>query len=133
MSSKKANVDIAQKLNITARKGDTFRLSVTFTDSSGAPIGVSDYTYRMQVRSSATDDSASGAIIEISGDSVSDGFDTSGGGGKVVINIPSSKMSEIDGGKYVYDLEATNTTDTSLVQTWLRGGFSVNEDVTVNA
>lgn len=132
MATNKANLDIAQKLNITARKGDTFRLSVTFKDNSGNAVGVSDYTYRMQVRSSATDDTASGAIIEISGDSLSDGFDTSGGGGKVVINIPASKMSEVDGGKYVYDLEATNTADTSLVQTWLRGVFSVNEDVTVN-
>ena len=88
----------------------------------------------MQVRSSATDDTASGAIIEISGDSLSDGFDTSGGGGgKVVINISAATMAGIDGGKYVYDLEATNIADTSLVQTWLRGVFSVNEDVTVNA
>lgn len=132
MSTAKANLDIAQKLNITARKGDTFRLSVTFKDSFGTAIGTDGYTYRMQVRDSATDDSGSG-LLEISGESISDGFDTSGGSGKVVINIPASKMASIDGGKYVYDLEARNTTDTSLIQTWLKGSFVVNEDVTVNA
>lgn len=128
MATKKAVTDIAQKLNITARKGDTFRLSVTFTDSSGTAIGTTDYTYRMQIRSSAFDDSAGGAIINI-GDS---SFDTSGSGGTVVITIGSTVMAGIDGGRYVYDLEATNKTDTSLVQTWLKGNFVVNEDVTVN-
>lgn len=128
MATKKAVTDIAQKLNITARKGDTFRLSVTFTDSSNNAIGTTDYTYRMQIRSSAFDDSAGGAIINI-GDS---SFDTSGTGGTVVITIGSAVMAGIDGGRYVYDLEATNITDTSLVQTWLKGNFVVNEDVTVN-
>lgn len=131
MANAKANLDIAQKLNITARKGDTFRLSVTFKDSSGASIGTSAYTYRLQVRDAATDDAGSG-ILEISGESVTDGFDTSGGSGKVVIHIPSSKMATIDGGKYVYDLEATNKVDSTLIQTWLKGSFVVNEDVTVN-
>jgi len=128
MATKKAVTDIAQKLNITARKGDTFRLSVTFTDSGGDAIGTTDYTYRMQIRSSAFDDSAGGATIDIGNSS----FDTSGTGGTVVITIGSTVMAGIDGGRYVYDLEATNITDTSLVQTWLKGNFVVNEDVTVN-
>ena len=131
MATAKANLDVAQKLNITARKGDTFRLSVTFKDnqSDPQPIGVSDYTYRLQVRDSVFDDSPSGALIDISGDS---SFDTSGGGGTVVIEIPASTMAQINGGKYIYDLEATNKTDSTLIQTWLKGSFVVNEDATVN-
>ena len=135
MATKKAVTDVAQKLNITARKGDTFRLSVTFKDSGGTAIGITDnYTFKMQVRSSAFDDTASGALIEISttqASAISDGFDTSGGSGNVVINMSSNTMNAIDGGRYVYDLQATNTNDQS-VQTWLKGNFVVNEDVTVN-
>ena len=135
MATKKAVTDVAQKLNITARKGDTFRLSVTFKDSSGNAIGITDnYVFKMQVRSSAFDDTVSGALIEISttqNSAISDGFDTSGGSGNVVINMSSNTMDAIDGGRYVYDLQATNTNDQS-VQTWLKGNFVVNEDVTVN-
>ena len=133
MATNKANLDVAQKLNITARKGDTFRLKVTFNDSSGTPITVNSYTYKLQVRNSASDDSASGAIIDISGDGSvnSNGFEI-GSSGDVTIHISAATMNEIDGGRYVYDLEATHQTDNSLVQTWLKGNFVVNEDVTVN-
>ena len=135
MATKKAVTDVAQKLNITARKGDTFRLSVTFKDSGGTAIGITgNYNFKMQVRSSAFDDTASGALIEISttqNSTIADGFDTSGGSGNVIINISSGTMNAIDGGRYVYDLQATNVADNS-VQTWLKGNFVVNEDVTVN-
>lgn len=133
MASAKANLDVAQKLNITARKGDTFRLKVTFKDSNGSVISVSNYTYRLQVRDAASDDTASGAIIDISGDGSvnTNGFEI-GSSGDVTIHMSSSTMNAINGGKYVYDLEATHKTDNSLVQTWLKGSFVVNEDVTVN-
>jgi len=135
MATKKAITDVAQKLNITARKGDTFRLSVTFKNAQGGTISIpGNYTFKMQVRNSAFDDTDAGALIEISdtqANPVANGFDTSGASGNVVINIDSTAMNNIDGGRYVYDLQATNTADNS-VQTWLKGNFVVNEDVTVN-
>lgn len=135
MATKKAITDVAQKLNITARKGDTFRLSVTFKNALGGEISIpGNYNFKMQVRNSAFDDTAGGALIEISetqNAAVANGFDTTGGAGNVVINIDSTNMNNIDGGRYVYDLQATNTADNS-VQTWLKGNFVVNEDVTVN-
>ncbi len=135
MATNKANLDVAQKLNITARKGDTFRLKVSFRDSNNTAITVNNYTYRLQVRNSASDDSASGAIIDISGNGSvnTNGFEIGISNGDVTIHISAATMNEIDGGRYVYDLEATHTSDNSLVQTWLKGNFVVNEDVTVNA
>lgn len=133
MATKKAVTDVAQKLNITARKGDTFRLAVTFKDSLGGSIAVGNYTYRMQVRGSAEDDSPNSAFLDISNtqpNAVTEGFDTSGSP-MLVINISAATMAGIDGGRYVYDLEATSTTG-GLIQTWLKGNFVVNEDVTVN-
>jgi hypothetical protein len=135
MATKKAITDVAQKLNITARKGDTFRLSVTFKNAQGGEISIpGNYTFKMQVRNSAFDDTDAGALIEITetqANAVANGFDTTGAAGNVVINIDSTNMNNIDGGRYVYDLQATNTADNS-VQTWLKGNFVVNEDVTVN-
>jgi len=133
MATKKAILDIAQKLNITARKGDTLRLQVTFTDSEGTDINVGDYTYRLQVRPSAFDNAEPGAILDISGDATlgGSGFEI-GSSGNVTIHILSSTMAGINGGSYVYDLEAKNVTDPTLIQTWLKGSFVVNEDVTVN-
>ena len=129
MSTAKANLDVAQKLNITARKGDTFRLSVTFKDSANNFIGTTNYSYRIQVRPSAEDNVSDGALLDIGNTN----FDTSGTAGTVVINISANDMASIEGGKYVYDLEATSTLDTTLIQTWLKGSFIVNEDVTVNS
>ena len=135
MATKKAVTDVAQKLNITARKGDTFRLSVTFKNAQGGEISIpGNYTFKMQVRNSAFDDTDAGALIEITetqANAVANGFDTTGAAGNVVINIDSTNMNNIDGGRYVYDLQATNIADNS-VQTWLKGNFVVNEDVTVN-
>lgn len=134
MATKKAILDIAQKLNITARKGDTLRLQVTFTDSGGTPINVDEYTYRLQVRPSAFDNAQPGALLDISGDATlgGTGFQI-GDAGQVTIHILSGTMAGINGGSYVYDLEAKNIEDTTLIQTWLKGSFVVNEDVTVNA
>ena len=117
MATNKANLDVAQKLNITARKGDTFRLKVSFKDSSNTAITVNNYSYRLQVRNSASDDSASGAIIDISGDGSvnSNGFEIGSGNGDVTIHISAATMNEIDGGRYVYDLEAKHNTDNSLI------------------
>ena len=132
MATKKANLDIAQKLNITARRGDTFKLSVTFKDSGNNGIPVENYTYKLEVRSSASDDTADGAIISVvttaSDPTLTDGFDVSSTPA-LVINIPSSKMKDIVGGRYVYDLQADIGTS---IQTWLKGNFVVNDDVTVN-
>ena len=111
MATKKAITDVAQKLNITARKGDTFRLAVTFNDSSNNAITVGAYTYRMQVRNSPEDDSAGGAIIDIAttqDSPIVEGFDTSGSP-TLVINIAASTMAGIDGGRYVYDDVTVNS------------------------
>ena len=57
------NLDVAQKLDITCRKGDTFRLLLTFKDSTGTVINVGDldsstpvYSFSFEVRDFATDD-----------------------------------------------------------------------------
>ena len=67
--AKKVNLDVAQTLNITCRRGDTFQLNMTLKDSSGTALvldgsGGSNgaYKFAMQVRRSAFQDGAAGLI-----------------------------------------------------------------------
>lgn len=120
------NLDIASRLDITCRKGDTFTLELTFKDEDNEVIDLSvGYDWVMQVRESDTSAAAS-----LSGDSDDDsdndfGF-VSDANGVLTITSPASIMSTIDGGIYVYDLQSVQG---STIVTWMYGVFQVNEDV----
>ena len=113
------NLDIAQRLDITCRKGDTFTLTLNITDSAGTAITLTPYTFQMEVR-----DSASDAIIIPTTDFTftKDADSTTG-----KLNITASAANVDTAGSYIYDLETTLNTD---VQTWLYGVFTINDDVT---
>lgn len=146
------NLDISQQLDITCRRGDSFVLNLTFTDSNGDPIdlGITDtdagtfanYSFSMDVRESDTDDGAQ-AILSTDSTSVAQGLtrplavETVGTGdaGKVQITVSAGVMSEIVGGSYVYDFQAEqldNSGAITKIETWLFGAFTVNEDVTID-
>jgi hypothetical protein len=55
------NLDTAQRVDITCRKGDSFRLELTFNDDANAVLDLTGYVWKLDVRE--TDTSAS-AIIE---------------------------------------------------------------------
>ena len=63
--AKKVNLDIAQTLNITCRRGDTFSLIITLKDSSGTGLTLtaSKYQFVMQIRNSAFNDGPEGLIL----------------------------------------------------------------------
>lgn len=113
------NLDIAQRLDITCRKGDTFTLTLNITDSAGTAIALTPYSFQMEVRDSATD-----AIIIPTADFTftKDADSTTG-----KLNITSAAANIDTAGSYIYDLETTLSTD---VQTWLFGVFTINDDVT---
>tara|TARA_R100001510_G_C7654576_1_gene213269 strand:- start:468 stop:962 length:495 start_codon:yes stop_codon:yes gene_type:complete len=48
----KVNLDIADRLDITCRQGDTFELTITLKDNSGTglPLVTDEYSFLMQVR-----------------------------------------------------------------------------------
>lgn len=120
------NLDIANRVDITTRRGDTFNLELTFNDENGDPIDLSSgYEWMMQVRES---DTSTGALLD--GDSNDDlaadfGF-TGTNAGKLTITASAAVMSAIEGGIYVYDLQSSQG---ATVTTWMYGIFKVNEDV----
>jgi hypothetical protein len=114
------NLDTAQRVDITCRKGDTFSLELTFKDPDGAELDLTGYTWKIDVRET---DTSTSVILE------DDQFTYSGSAeGLLRISASATTMEEVDGGIYVYDLQSNNS---GSVKTWLYGIFKVNEDVTL--
>lgn len=114
------NLDTAQRLDITCRKGDTFNIELTFNDETGAAIDLTGYSWKLDVRET---DTSTSAIIE------DDSFTyASNSAGVLTIKATATVMAAVDGGIYVYDLQSTNA---GAVKTWIYGIFKVNEDVTL--
>lgn len=122
------NLDIASRVDITCRRGDTFVLELTFKDEDGIAIDLSSgYNWMMQVRE--TDTSTSATLDGDSNDDSANDFGFSGtNAGVLTITSSASVMAAISGGVYVYDLQSAQG---AVVTTWMYGKFTVNEDVSV--
>lgn len=123
------NLDTSSRLDIIARRSDTFDLTIDFNTS------LADYAHedwKLQVRDADTNDSTTAGDITINVAGTAgvlpgtSGFIVSGEELRIIIT--SSEMN-IASGVYVYDLQ---TTDASTgVKTWLNGYFKVVEDITI--
>jgi hypothetical protein len=120
------NLDIAQRVDITCRRGDTFVLELTFKDEDGVAIDLSSgYNWKMQVRE--TDTSSTALLDGNSNDDNANDFGFTGdNNGLLTITSAASIMAGIEGGLYVYDLQSAQG---AVVITWMFGKFTVNEDV----
>jgi hypothetical protein len=118
--SNPSNVDLnsAAQVNICARRGDTFVLTSNVKDSDGTAIDLTLYTYKMEVR-----EYDNGPLIITSSN-----INISGtAAGVLTVTISSTNM-QVDAGTYVYGLQATLISD-STVETWLYGTFDVVQDI----
>jgi len=116
--SQSINLDIAKRVDITCRKGDTFSISLTFTDANGDEMDVSSHAFKMVVKE--TDTSASDII------SASDFTFSVDPSNVVEVVCQYNVMEAVEAGVYVYDLQSK---DGNLVRTWIYGVFKINEDV----
>jgi hypothetical protein len=118
-----ANMDIAQRLDIVCRKGDTFELVISIKDSEGVALDVSLFTdFNLDVRS--TDDDSGTPILEfLMGDF------TATSAGLLTATKSFSDMSSVESGTFVYDLQATSAS--GVRSTWLYGLFTIIDDVTL--
>ncbi len=121
------NLDIAQEMDITARKGDSFTFDISVKNADGTAKDLSSYTFNMDVRDSSdkstrdnvaisTATSRSNAPIKIVGLA----------NGTMTVSATHVAMSDIAEGTYLYDIQA-NLSSTN--QTWFYGSFTINADI----
>lgn len=139
----KANLDVAEKLDITCRKGDTFELPMNFKDSTGTnlPLLTDRYEFLMQVRSPKRTANTKGTLVAgtlSKGDqakgadrssNVGFNFEDIDDSGNVTITASADTMANFVAGRYIYDLQYTVNNKTTTV---LKGSFTVNDDISTN-
>lgn len=106
------------KYTIRARQGSTFKRTFTWkTDDT--PVDLTGWSAASQVRETAE---SSNVIADLT-DYITLGDEE----GTVQLIIPADVLSEIDAGRYVYDLELTNGDEVTAI---LAGTFRVAAEVT---
>ena len=119
---KQLNLDIATRVDITCRKGDTFRMEIDFEETQTLT------GWKMEVRTHDTDDTTAapdGPFL----DSFTFGLQDNSDGvtdAVLVVTKPASEMN-VTSGLYVYDIQQADGT----VKTYLYGVFKINEDITL--
>lgn len=119
------NLDTAARLDIICRKGDSFSLTVEFSNTEDLPAVAGDASYSMEVRTS--DDNNSGDAKTT--------FAVTRPEGKKLTITGSPSATNKDAGLYVYDIQYRNESSensSTTVTTYLFGTFEIKEDVTVN-
>ena len=143
------NLDVAERLDITCRRGDTFSLTLTLKDSSGTAItlATSGYEFLMDIKtdpqrsrsgiserevvaSSALSPSKSNAkrLTSDQQNKLSNGFEFKDitDSGTVNVTASADTMSNLPVGSFKYDIQQKVG---DVVTTILRGSFKVNEDI----
>jgi hypothetical protein len=145
----KLNLDTADKLDITCKRGDTFLLNLRLKDTDGNPIQLQTlgYTFLMQVRDPNTqvvvgvDQQPKGRVVLSTPNAketvpneegtpesnLSFGDVTVDDLGNVTITATNSVMKQINPGKYIYDIQSVAS---DVYKTIVRGSFIVNDDIT---
>ena len=136
------NLDVAKRVDIICRKGDTFKLEIDLKAADGTLVPAGAYTYKMEVRAY---DYANTSYADPAGDTdatiilstedastlVKKITSINNVAGKATFGVTSAIMKTVAAGLYVYDIEATSTGATPETQTWLYGTFKINEDISV--
>lgn len=109
-------------LNLTFSQGATWKLSLTYTNSQGSPIDLTNYTARMQARVSY--DSTAVALNLTNGTGITLG----GTAGTVNLLVPASTTAAIGAAQYVYDMELVS--NSGEVTRLIEGTLVVTPEVT---
>lgn len=99
-------------------RGDYFSMNITVKDNAGTPINLTGYTAKSQIRTSYDAVSAYDATCTI----------TDPTNGKVSITFPSSVMTTVTPGDYIWDFQVTQPDGN--VRTFLAGDVKVYGEVT---
>jgi hypothetical protein len=118
------NLDVAKRLDIVCRKGDSFELTLEVTDAEGNAIDFSLYSsMKFQVREAEEDTGT--PVLEFSYPS---DFITSTTG-KITIKKTADLMANAEAGLFVYDFQLTDSSNKTV--TWFYGLFTINDDISI--
>lgn len=112
------NLNTADRVNVCCRRGDTFVLELNVKDSNGDALDATLYSYKSEVR-----EYDNGPVVIADTDIVLTGTSA----GKVTMTISATDM-QVTAGTYVYGIQATKTSD-STVETWVFGTFEIVQDI----
>jgi len=108
--------------NATIDQGATWSVTVTYTDSNGAPINLTGYTAAMQVRQNYDSTTADLTLTSPSGGIVITPLT-----GVVVITMTAAQTEALDEGYFVYDVELTSG---SYKDRLIQGQLTIAPEVT---
>lgn len=108
--------------NATIDQGATWSVTVTYKDSTGAPINLTGYTAALQVRQQY-----SSVDADLTLTSPSNGIVITPLTGVVVVTMTAAQTAALAEGYYVYDLELTSGTYKDRL---IQGQLTVAPEVT---
>ena len=108
--------------NFLCEQGSTFSRVVSYQGSEGAPVNLSGYTARMQVRATAED----GAVL-LSLTTENGGITLGTTAGTVTLLATATQTAAMPAGELVYDIELVAG---AVVTRLLQGCFVVDAEVT---
>jgi hypothetical protein len=108
---------MATKANIYIDQGSTFSTTVTITDNNGDVVDLTNYTGAGQMRKSYSSSTAYNFTVNVGNTS-----------GTITLSMTANATANIAGGRYLYDVELTNTS--GLVSRVLEGIATVNPNIT---
>jgi|TARA_R100000458_G_C8233939_1_gene214816 hypothetical protein len=132
------NLDVSENLNITAKRGDSFSLTVTLKDSAGTALTLSssNYEFFFIVKQATPARGSSTQRIVLSTPNVSGSENTFedtvvDDSGNATFNASSQVMSKISSGAYNYEIQyrIPSTTGIDTYTTFLKGSFALNTNI----
>jgi len=124
------NLDIAPRLDIVCKRGDSFELVIDFQTAMPSLDGANSSAYLLKV----AEDSESAPNAITFAYSVANGAAQNS---ELTIRSAAVTTADIEPGLYVYDLQVTDTAEdvfdnvggSAYIKTLLYGTFRVNDDV----
>lgn len=111
--------------NFTIDQGSTWTLQLVYNNPQGAPINLTGYTARMQIRSKSNSPTA---VLTLN--TGGQGITITGPTGTLDLIATDEQTGAIPAGFYVYDLELSNN---GVITRLIQGQVTVSPQVTLSA
>lgn len=108
---------MADKVNLTVDQGATFSVDFTVNTADGGAVDLAGYTGAGQIRKHYTSNTSTAFALSVYAN------------GTVRAVLSANQTGNLTEGRYVYDIEITNTSD-STVTRLVEGIVTVNPQVT---